>query len=216
MITYKEVVDLNALNELGRAQEIDHEKEGKLLREIVSNIKRTMRKKGLVSLSAPGIGYNKRIFCIDFSDQEIKTFVNPIISNAEGIRLVREQCSSIPDKEYLVPRNNIIDLYYETPTGQVKSTRFKDVVAFVIQHELNHLEGVTLDDIGLEVDSDFDDASEEDRREIIDMYLDSLDLRQTYLEEEINSDDELKIVSERFRFIEALARGDIALEKMEE
>ena len=216
MIAYKEVVDLNALNELGRAQEIDHEKEGKLLREIVSNIKRTMRKKGLVSLSAPGIGYNKRIFCIDFSDQEIKTFVNPIISNAEGIRLVREQCSSIPDKEYLVPRNNIIDLYYETPTGQVKSTRFKDVVAFVIQHELNHLEGVTLDDIGLEVDSDFDDASEEDRREIIDMYLDSLDLRQTYLEEEINSDDELKIVSERFRFIEALARGDIALEKMEE
>lgn len=81
---------------------------------------------------------------------------------------------------------------------------------------MNHLEGVTLDDIGLEVDSDFDEASEEDRREIIDMYLDSLDLRQTYLEEEINSDDELKIVSERFRFIEALARGDIALEKMEE
>lgn len=216
MISYKEVVDLDALNSIGRAQEIDHEKEGKTVREIVSNIKRTMRKKGLVSLSAPGIGYNKRIFCIDFSDQEIKTFINPVLSNAEGIRLVREQCSSIPDKEYLVPRNNVIDLYYETPTGQIKSTRFKDVVAFVIQHELNHLEGVTLEDIGLEVDSDFDEATEEERREIIDMYLDSLDLRQTYLDEAIDSDEELKLISERFRFIEALARGDIALENTEE
>ena len=41
-----------------------------------------MRKKGLISLSAPGIGYNKRIFCIDFSDQEIKSFIknNPVFN----------------------------------------------------------------------------------------------------------------------------------------
>ena len=32
-----------------------------------------MKKHNLTSLSAPAIGYNKRIFCIDFSDKEIKT-----------------------------------------------------------------------------------------------------------------------------------------------
>lgn len=215
-LTTKEVVNLEELNKLGRAQEIDHEKSGKLLREITSNIKRTMRKTGLISLSAPGIGYNKRIFCIDFSDKEIKSFINPVVTNATGLQLVRESCSSIPGKEYLVPRNSTIDVIYETPTGQIKTKRLKDVVAFVFQHEIDHLNGVTLEDIGLEVDSDFDEATAEEREEIIDMYLDSLDLRQRYLEETINSDEELKLVSERLRFVEALARGDIEFEKQEE
>ncbi len=215
-IETKEVLDLESLNKVGRAQEIDHEKEGKLLREIVANIKRTMRKNNLVSLSAPGIGYNKRIFCIDFSDKEIKSFINPVITNAMGLQLVREQCSSIPNKEYVVPRNTTIDVIYETPTGQIKTKRLKDVVAYVFQHEIDHLNSITLDDIGLEVDDDFDDATQEEREEIISMYLDSLDLRQKYLEETINSDEELKIVSDRLRFVEALARGDIKLEKQDE
>lgn len=216
MQSFKDVVSLEELNSQARSQEIAHDKEGKLLREITGNIKRTMRKRDLISLSAPGIGYNKRIFCIDFSDQEIKSFINPVISNAEGLQLVREQCSSIPGKEFLVPRNTIIDLYYETPTGLIKTKRFKDVVAFVIQHEMNHLEGVTLEDIGLEVDSDFDEATEEERQEIIEMYLDSLDLRQRYLDEAIQEDDELKMVADRLRFIEALAKGEVAFEEDEE
>ena len=215
-IDTKEVLDLASLNEVGRAQEIDHEKNGKLIREIVANIKRTMRKNNLISLSAPGIGYNKRIFCIDFSDKEIKSFINPVITNAVGLQLVREQCSSIPDKEYIVPRNTTIDIIYETPTGQIKTKRLKDVVAYVFQHEIDHLNSVTLEDIGLEVDKDFDDATPEEREEIISMYLDSLDLRQKYLEETINSDEELKLVSDRLKFIEALARGDIEFEKQDE
>ena len=133
-----------------------------------------------------------------------------------GLQLVREQCSSIPNKEYVVPRNTTIDIIYETPTGQIKTKRLKDVVAYVFQHEIDHLNGVTLEDIGLEVDKDFDDATAEEREEIISMYLDSLDLRQKYLEETINSDKELKLVSDRLRFIEALARGDIEFEKQDE
>ena len=215
MQTFKKVVDLDELNSIGRAQEIDHEKEGKLLREITSSIKRTMRKKDLISLSAPGVGYNKRIFCIDFSDKEIQSFINPVIQYAEGLQLVREQCSSIPGKEFLVPRNDTIDIIYETPTGGIKTNRFKSVLAFVVQHEIDHLNGVNLEDIGLEVDSDFDEATEEERQEIIDMYLDSLDLRQKYLQESIDSNEELHIVSERLRFVEALAKGEIAFEEQE-
>lgn len=214
--TFKDVLNIEELNKVGRAQEIDHEKDGKLLREITSSVKRTMRKKNLISLTAPGIGYNKRIFCIDFSDQEIKSFVNPVITNAEGLQLVREQCSSIPDKEYLIPRNNTIDIIYETPTGVIKTNRFKDVLAFVVQHEIDHLNGVNLEDIGLEVDEDFDNASEEDKQEIIEMYLDSLDMRQQFLDKIIKEDEELNIVSERLRFVEALAKGDIALEEIQE
>lgn len=212
----KPILNLNELNSLGRAQEINREKDGKLLREITANIKKTMRKNGLTSLSAPGIGYNKRVFCIDFSDQEIKTFINPVITNAEGLQLAKEICSSIPGKEYIRPRNTTVDIIYETPTGKIKTNRFSDVAAFVIQHEIDHLECVTLEDIGLEIESDFEEAAQDERNEIINMYLDSLDLRQKDLDTEIESDDELKVVSERLKFTEALAKGEITFDKLDE
>lgn len=212
----KPILNLNELNSLGRAQEINREKDGKLLREITANIKKTMRKNGLTSLSAPGIGYNKRVFCIDFSDQEIKTFINPVITNAEGLQLAKEICSSIPGKEYIRPRNTTVDIIYETPTGKIKTNRFSDIAAFVIQHEIDHLECVTLEDIGLEIESDFEEATQDERNEIINMYLDSLDLRQKDLDTEIESDDELKVVSERLKFTEALAKGEITFDKLDE
>ena len=212
----KPILNLTELNSLGRAQEINREKDGKLLREITANIKKTMRKNGLTSLSAPGIGYNKRVFCIEFSDQEIKTFINPVITNAEGLQLAKEICSSIPGKEYIRPRNTTVDIIYETPTGKIKTNRFSDVAAFVIQHEIDHLECVTLEDIGLEIESDFEEATQDERNEIINMYLDSLDLRQKDLDTEIESDDELKVVSERLKFTEALAKGEITFDKLDE
>ena len=212
----KPILNLTELNSLGRAQEINREKDGKLLREITANIKKTMRKNGLTSLSAPGIGYNKRVFCIDFSDQEIKSFINPVITNAEGLQLAKEICSSIPGKEYIRPRNTTVDIIYETPTGKIKTNRFSDVAAFVIQHEIDHLECVTLEDIGLEIESDFEEATQDERNEIINMYLDSLDLRQKDLDTEIESDDELKVVSERLKFTEALAKGEITFDKLDE
>lgn len=212
----KPILNLTELNSLGRAQEINREKDGKLLREITANIKKTMRKNGLTSLSAPGIGYNKRVFCIDFSDQEIKTFINPVITNAEGLQLAKEICSSIPGKEYIRPRNTTVDIIYETPTGKIKTNRFSDIAAFVIQHEIDHLECVTLEDIGLEIESDFEEATQDERNEIINMYLDSLDLRQKDLDTEIESDDELKVVSERLKFTEALAKGEITFDKLDE
>ena len=71
--------------------------------------------------------------------------------------------------------NTTVDIIYETPTGKIKTNRFSDVAAFVIQHEIDHLECVTLEDIGLEIESDFEEATQDERNEIINMYLDSLD-----------------------------------------
>lgn len=212
----KPILSYEELDKLGRAQEISRENEDELLKEIIANIKKTMKKNNLVSLSAPGIGYNKRVFCVDFSDNEIKTFINPVITNKTEMKLAREICSSLPDEEYLLPRHYEVDIIYETPSGKIKTNRFKDVAAYVMQHEVDHLEGVTIKDIGLELDPDFDDATDEERQEIISMYLDSLLKRQSLLEEEINSNSELKTVSDRLKFSEMLAKGEITFENIDE
>ena len=90
-----------------RAVEIDVRTQAAEMREIIKALKDTMRAKGLSSLSAPAIGYNRRIFCIDFKDSEIKTFINPIIAQAKGMQLSIEKCVCIPDKEFHIEKESI-------------------------------------------------------------------------------------------------------------
>lgn len=213
----KEIItDLQELNSVGRCQEVNLETDLKETRNIIQQLKKILRKKeDVVALSAPAIGVKKRIFCVDYADNEIKTYINPVVMSASGLHLSREACSSLPGKEYIRPRNSEIDLIYQKPTGEINTKKFKGVAACVIQHEIDHLEGITLEDIGLEIDTDFDDATDEERQEIIDMYLDSLDIKRANIEKEIQEDPELKIISDRLKFTEALARGDIKLEKLD-
>lgn len=194
-----------------RAVEIDIKTENKEMRDIIKDIKDTMRKKNLKSLSAPAIGYSKRIFCIDFSDLEIKTFINPIIMEAKGISLSKETCTSIPGKTYIRPRNNDLAVVYQSPTGKVESRQIVGMAAYVFQHEMDHLDGILLSDIGLEIDDDFEQASEEDRMEVINAYLDCLDLKQKEISTEIENDPELKQISDASKFMESVYKGETEL-----
>ena len=194
-----------------RAVEIDIKTENKEMRDIIKEIKDTMRKKNLKSLSAPAIGYSKRIFCIDFSDLEIKTFINPIIMEAKGISLSKETCTSIPGKTYIRPRNNDLAVVYQSPTGKVESRQIVGMAAYVFQHEMDHLDGILLSDIGLEIDDDFEQASEEDRMEVINAYLDCLDLKQKEISTEIENDPELKQISDASKFMESVYKGETEL-----
>lgn len=202
------------LDELGeRAQEIDVRKENALMREIVSELKQTIKKKGLTSLSAPAIGYNYRIFCIDFKDLEIKTFINPIITNIKGFELSKETCTSIPDRTFIRPRHNDISVTYQRPMGQIESRQLVGLAAIVFQHEIDHLDGLLLSDVGLEIDEEFENASEEEREDVINMYLDSLDIKRKEIDTQIHEDKDLKQMSDAIDFMEKVQKGEVTLEK---
>ena len=84
----------------------------------------------------------------------------------------------------------------------------------VIQHELDHLDAITLNDIGLEIDSDFDDATDEERFEITDMYLKYLNEKHNNLVKEIEQDDVAKVMYEAETMSELLAQGKIKIEPL--
>lgn len=209
----KEILTIeNHENEIStRAVEIDVRTEGNLQREITSALKKTIEKNNLTALSAPAIGYNKRIFCIKFKE-EIKTFINPLISNSKGIQLSREKCTSIPGREFIVPRNNDITVIYQRPMGQVESRQLVGLSAFIFQHEMQHLDGLLLSDFALEIDDDWDNASEQEREEVINAYLESLDLKEKELSKEINEDKELKQVSDAIDFMTSVYKGETKLD----
>ena len=186
------------------------------MREIIKALKDTMRAKGLSSLSAPAIGYNRRIFCIDFKDSEIKTFINPIIAQAKGMQLSVEKCVCIPDKEFMRPRNNDLMIVYQRPTGQIENRQIVGMSAIVFQHELDHLDGLLLSDVGIEIDEDFHNASEEEQQEVINAYLDALDIKKKEINTEIETNPELKQLSDGIDFMESVYKGETKIEPIKE
>lgn len=193
--------------------EIDPKKEGKLSQEIVLALKATMRENNLQSLSAPQIGYNKRIVCLRFGDNDYRTFINPVIENNSNITMSREKCSSIPGKEYIIPRFTKLKFFFVTPLGKIESATLVGRAAQVFQHSLDHLNGMLVSDIGLEIDYMFDEATDEEREEILKMYMESLDMRQKELQKEIDEDTELKSITDAVEFINSVNDGSTVLEK---
>lgn len=203
-------VENNELELSDRSTEINYAVDNKLIREIVSSLKKTIEKNNITALSAPAIGYQYRIFCIKFNE-EIKTFINPIIMEAKGLQLSREKCTSIPDKEFIIPRNNDLTVVYQRPTGKIESRQIVGLAALVFQHEMQHLDGILLCDLGLEIDNQWDEATDEERAEVLKEFLDSLDLYSSELEKEIQTDPELKQMSDAIDFIASVQTGETKL-----
>lgn len=212
---FKDVKDIltvenNELELSDRATEINYAVDNKLIREIVSSLKHTIEKNNITALSAPAIGYEYRIFCIKFNE-EIKTFINPIIMDAKGLQLSREKCTSIPNKEFIIPRNNDLTVAYQRPTGKIETRQIVGLAALVFQHEMQHLDGILLSDLGLEIDSQWDEATDDERAEVLKEFLDSLDLYSSELEKEIQTNPELKQMSDAIDFMASVQTGKTKL-----
>ena len=206
------ITDIEALTDW--CEVINPNKQGGELQKIVLELKATMKKNDFEYLTAPQIGYNKRVFCIRFG-KDYRTFVNPMIENNTGISFQRETCNSIPGKVYVRPRFSTLLAHFQTPLGKIESTKLVGRAAVVFAHCVDHLDGLILSDIGLEIDDDFDKLTEDERAEILRLYAESLDIRGKQLNEEINNDEETKQIVDAAKFIQGVQSGEIELDNSE-
>lgn len=207
------ITDMDVLQE--RAVEVDCLKDNKIVRETTLNLKHTIQAKNLTHLTAPQIGVDKRIMCINFSG-EIRTFVNPVLGPAKGFVLSREADASIPGQEFILPRNAEVAIMYQTPTGKVQSNTFKGKAAFIAQAAVQALDGLYISDVGLPILEGWDDLSEEEKDSVIKDYLDSLDIKQKELDKQIDEDEDLSKVRDAIDFMKSVATGETKLENIEE
>jgi len=82
------------------------------------------------------------------------------------------------------------------------------VAAHIMQQQIDLLEGIFPSDVGFEIDEDFENASEEEKEEVMQLFLESLDIKKEELEKEINENDDLKKMREGINFIHSVARGE--------
>jgi peptide deformylase len=123
---------------------------------LLSDMFETMYQDQGVGLAAPQIGKSIRIFVIDSSpfkemypDVEIfrGAFINPVILEEFGDDFVfNEGCLSLPDIHEDVTRKSEIRILYTDENGEEKTVQYKGLVARIIQHEYDHLEGQVFTD----------------------------------------------------------------------
>ena len=157
----KIITDVEAFQE--RVSEITGENTFNEVSRAVSRLKRALyQDRNSVALCGPQIGENLRIFVVKTAGREsdkFKVFLNPMIVSSEGMHLSREKNDSFPGKEFIIPRKNKLHLAYQTVDGHVSSETYTGAYAEVVQQMVEMLDGITLEDYGLELDESFDKAT---------------------------------------------------------
>lgn len=121
------------------------------LRDVISRMLLTMKTTKAIGLAATQVGILKRIIVIDTLKSETPanrfygTLINPIIISESEKNISGEGCLSFPNKNYLIERYKTISVKFQNPLGETQERRFNNLTAACIQHEIDHLDGITFD-----------------------------------------------------------------------
>lgn len=97
-----------------------------------------------IGLAAPQVGLSESFFVIKFKEMKY-TFINPIIEEASGTQTFVEGCLSFPNIYTEVERPARVKIRYQDLEGeeQTLDTEDDNILAQIIQHENDHLQGRT-------------------------------------------------------------------------
>ena len=111
----------------------------------------TMYEHNGIGLAAPQIGINERLIVIDptsgQSAHSLIVMINPKITwTSNDIEAKIEGCLSVPDVKLNIYRSSEIEVEYSDITGAQRCNLYSGIAARIIQHEVDHLDGILLMD----------------------------------------------------------------------
>ena len=116
------------------------------VRELLDNMAETMYDAPGVGLAAPQVGISLRAIVVDASPrvegEHLIKLVNPVITFAEGNTECEEGCLSVPGFSESVTRAEKIVVEGYDGHGKPVKIETDTFLATVLQHEIDHLDGV--------------------------------------------------------------------------
>lgn len=120
------------------------------LRLFLDDMLETMYADKGCGLAAPQVGVSKRIIVLDpnpsdedFSLRRPMYLINPqIIWRSEEKVLFKEGCLSLPEQRAEVERYEKVRVHYTDYNGQEQELLADDLLAIILQHEIDHLDGI--------------------------------------------------------------------------
>ncbi|MBC8174669.1 MAG: peptide deformylase [Candidatus Marinimicrobia bacterium] len=116
------------------------------LSDLIGNMFDTMYENEGMGLAANQVSFDLRLAVVDISvyDEyaEPEVFVNGEIIESWGSSVVEEGCLSLPEIRVDVDRPEFIKFKYQDRKGKYQEREFNGLMARVIQHEMDHLNGI--------------------------------------------------------------------------
>ena len=127
-----------------RQQSLPLEKIDVSVVQLVDEMFATLKKSKGIGLAAPQVGKNIRLFIVQLEeDDDGMVFINPeIIMTSEELSSMEEGCLSIPKVYEKVLRPKVVTVQYTDITGKKQMLKASGLLARVIQHEYDHLNGI--------------------------------------------------------------------------
>ena len=121
------------------------------LRDIVAAMFEIMYAAEGVGLAANQVGLPFRLFVMNSTGKKEEkdneyVFINPIILKKNGTVTDNEGCLSFPDIHADVIRSETIEVESISLSGEEQHFKWKDRLARIVQHEIDHLNGVSFVD----------------------------------------------------------------------
>lgn len=129
-------------------ESVDISKENHLIKELT----KILKKENAIGIAAPQVGESKNLFLIlDITTNQLLIFANTeIYQSLTEVKtsIFKEGCLSFPNLVLNIERPNEIIMKYTTITSRgvdLKQNKFNGFLARIIQHEYDHVTGITFD-----------------------------------------------------------------------
>lgn len=113
---------------------------------LIEDMAETMYEAPGIGLAAPQVAESIRVIVVDATEpdeeRQYLALVNPQIVEHEGSQMDEEGCLSVPELMAQVKRFKKITVSYQEPDGTVRELVTEDRFAVVLQHEIDHLDGI--------------------------------------------------------------------------
>ncbi len=95
-----------------------------------------------VGLAAPQVGVSLRLVVITIPDEEPLVLINPEVVKKAGEREVEEGCLSVPGYRGRVKRSETVTVKARDRDWRERRIKGADLLGQVLEHEIEHLDGV--------------------------------------------------------------------------
>ena len=133
-------------DEILRARSSEVERFDPELERFIAKMVETMIVEDGVGLAAPQVGVSRRIAVVNpepYNPDTLLTMVNPEIRRrSDEVDTLEEGCLSVPGIRGKVERPVEVDVEYLDGLGRKRSIRAEGLLARIIQHEIDHLDGI--------------------------------------------------------------------------
>ena len=117
--------------------------------KLAQDMTEIMNKSSGIGLSACQVGKNIRLFVVPKELSKKYIFINPkIIKLSQKTDVMEEGCLSLPDIFLRIKRAKSLKIKAFDENGKEFKLKAEDLLARVIQHENDHLNGILITDYG--------------------------------------------------------------------